>query len=235
MIIRGDEGMKKEKMTILTGFVLLAFFVLFTIIVKTVDVRAVGPQNSPIGLSGINKWFFDSFGASTLCYYLTEAYGYLSMAVMVSFAGYGLWQLIKGKSFKKVDTRLWILAGFYAIVLGCYVFFEKVVINYRPVILDEAEGLEASYPSSHVVLILCVMGSTRVMLSALSVKDKSPLAKAIVLACDIIAITAIVGRLLSGVHWLTDIFAGIVLSSALVIIFRGVILCISEKEFTKGL
>lgn len=213
--------MKRAKGTLLIGVILLVVFAAFTYLVSTVDVRPVGPENSLVGFANINKSFFDAVGGNSFCYYLTEVYGYLSLLIMAGFAVYGLYELIKGKSFKAVDGEIWCLAAFYVVVLAFYVFFEKCVINCRPIIEDAAEGLEASYPSSHTVLIISVMGSTSMVLTSFFKGVKSSRARAISLACDVIIITAIIGRLLAGVHWLTDIVGGLILAFALLFIFNS--------------
>ena len=83
------------------------------------------------------------------------------------------------------------------------------------------------------MLIVFVMGSTAVAIASMVRKETVSYAKAIVLTCDIIGVTGIIGRLLSGVHWLTDIFAGLVAATALLIIFQGVIGIINEKREAK--
>ena len=232
-IINGVILMKKAKATVLVGFVLFALFLVFTYLAGHVDVAPIGPNGSMVGFSAINGAFRDTVGLNKFWYYLTEVYGYLSLLLMAAFAFLGVYKLIKFKSIKKVDPEIICLGVFYVIVLGIYVFFEKFIVNFRPVILDAEEGLEASYPSSHIMLIVFVMGSTAVAIASMVRKETVSYAKAIVLTCDIIGITGIVGRLLSGVHWLTDIFAGLVAATSLLIIFQGVIGIINEKRETK--
>lgn len=222
--------MKKNKSTIFPGLIMIALFVVFTVLVKVLDVQPVGPDYSEIGFAGINLFFKEAIGIHMFWYKLTEGYGYLSILIMFLMALTGLIQLIKRKSIIKVDKELFVLAGFYAIVLGLYVIFEKVIINYRPVILDEAEGLEASYPSSHTMLIVFVMGSTAALLNVIFGEEKKSLVRAAVLVCDIILVTGVLGRLISGVHWFTDIFAGLVLSLGLVMLFRGILDAMSAKK-----
>lgn len=222
--------MKSSKKTIFMGGILMVLFVIFTILVKTVNVGAVGPENSVVGFSGINKAFFDFPGQNGFCYHLSEYIGYFSFLVVFLFALYGVYELIKRKSFKKIDKQIVALGIFYVVVAVFFAVFEKVIINYRPVIEDIEEGLEASYPSTHVLIIVCIMGSTSIVLSSLYRGSGS---KPVVAACVISFVLAVIGviaRLFSGVHWLTDVFGGLLLSMSLLTMFRGVINSMEEKE-----
>ena len=125
-------------------------FIVFTVLVSTVDVRFIGPANSKVGLASVNEAFFKTFKGNDTLYLLTEILGYLTFLIIGAFAVLGVYQLIKGKSLKKVDVKIIALGVFYVVVLIFYVLFEVLVINYRPVLVEGE--LEASYPSSHTVL-----------------------------------------------------------------------------------
>ena len=128
---------------------------------------------------------------------------------------------VKRKSLAKVDKEIFALGGLYIIVIGLYALFEVVVINYRPVIMSGEEHPEASFPSSHTVLICVVMGST-IMLLDKYIKNNS-LCNALKILCAIIMVVTVVGRLVSGVHWFTDIIGGVIISVALLALFSGVL------------
>jgi undecaprenyl-diphosphatase len=145
--------MKKETRNILVSIFLTIISFLYVYLVKTVDIMAIGPKGSKVGFGTVNKYFKDMFTYNKTIYKVTEILGLIALLIVAIYGLVGLVQLIKGKSLSKVDKRLFILAIFYVAVLATYVLFEKVVINYRPVILDE--GLEASYPSSHTLMSLC--------------------------------------------------------------------------------
>ena len=126
-------------------------------------------------------------------------------------------QLLKRRSLKEVDPEILALGVFYVLVIGCYVLFELVVINYRPVLMPGAAEVEASFPSSHTMLICSVMGSTVMVLKRYIKGDA--LRMGLQAGCVIVAVITVAGRLLSGVHWLTDILGGVLLSCALLALF----------------
>ena len=110
--------------------------------------------------------------------------------------------------------------------MAFYVFCEVVVINYRPVILEE--GLEASYPSSHTVLVCCVM-TTAIMQCVRLIKHEM-LRNTAVLFSALMIVIMVVGRLLSGVHWFTDIVGGILLSVALVWLYYSTVKYVYARQ-----
>lgn len=212
--------MRNHKSWMITGL-LFVLFAGFTIAVSAADVQPIGPEQSEVGLAAVNQFVFQKLGVNMQWYHLTEWLGMAVLTVPLCFAAMGLQQLIRRKSLWKVDAPLLLLGVFYALVAACCVLFEKVVINYRPVVLGE--GLEASYPSSHTLLAVCVMAS-----AAMTIRRPLRLpGKAICAA--IIAVT-VLGRLLSGVHWFTDIIGGVLLSAALVMLYRSSLLHIQNRR-----
>lgn len=209
------------------AFLLFALFLLFTLALKTVDVQPIGPEDSRVGFAGINRFFFQLLGVSDFWYGLTKLLGYLAFLVVGAFALTGLLQLIQRRSLKKVDYRIWLLAGFYVLVAGFYVLFEKIVVNYRPVILDEAVGLEASYPSSHTMMLICIMATAHYLLPRLC--KNAALVSIGRALCVVMIVVMPIGRLLSGVHWFTDIMGACLLSTALVKFYEGCAYCVGRK------
>ena len=203
--------MKKETRNILVSIFLTIISFLYVYLVKTVDIMAIGPKGSKVGFGTVNKYFKDMFTYNKTIYKVTEILGLITLLIVAIYGLVGLVQLIKRKSFCKVDKRIYILGAFYVLVGLIYVFFEKVVINYRPVIMDGK--LEASFPSSHTVLAICVCISA-ISINKFYIKDESKLKLANVFIMILMTLI-VIGRFISGVHWFSDIIGGIVISSTL--------------------
>lgn len=198
--------------------IFFAVFIVYTLLVKFVDVAPAGASNTEVGFSTINGLFFKLFSGSDFCYKLTQICGYLSLLAVLAFAALGCFQLIKGKSLKAVDPRIITLGIYFVIVIILYVIFEFVVINCRPVLMDGE--LEASYPSSHTMLALTV--SYAVVMFFNRSKLGRNIKQYITSAAFIFMILVIVGRLVSGVHWFTDIVGAIILSIAVMNLFAPI-------------
>ena len=199
--------------------ILLGAFVLWTAAVRLVDVQPIGPRGSAVGFAAINGLVHDLTGVHLSLYTVTDWLGLVPFGVAIGFALLGLIQWIKRKHIRKVDFSILVLGGFYLLVMAAYVLFEVVVINYRPVLIDGY--LEASYPSSTTMLVLCVMPTAIMQLNA---RIKSQTLKRWS-GFGIIAfiIFMVIGRLLSGVHWFTDIVGGALLSAGLVMLYHSII------------
>ncbi len=201
------------------SIILFIIFVIFTILVKVVDVGSVGPLGSEVGFSTINKSVHDLLSYNDIFYKISKYLGYVSFLIIGMYGIIGLIQLIKRKSIFKVDKNLLTIGAFYVVVLFVYALFEFVVINYRPVL--ENGSLEASYPSSHTILSVCVCFSS-ILVSKNIFKNKN-IIKLLNIFCYILMFAIITTRLLSGVHWLTDIIGGILISYSLCELFRYLI------------
>lgn len=220
----------KSKLYLTASIILLTLFLIFTVIVMTVDVKPIGPNGSEVGLASINEPFADAVGFNELWYNISEYVGLIPLAIAGCFAILGICQAIKRKSLLKIDGHLFILAAFYVMLLFVYLDFELITVNYRPIILDGE--LEASYPSSHTMLSLGIMITAIFELHEL-IKDKKAILIAADIMCGAIALVILLGRLLSGVHWLTDIFAGILVSAALICLYRYGILFAQNMKSKK--
>lgn len=221
-----EVGMKRKNSFAIS----LVLFILFGILTWTlvnVDVQPIGPESSTIGLASINKIVDDWIGTSEFWYKTTEVFGYLGILTAVGFALIGFGQLISRKSLFKIDSSIIILGIFYILVIGIYILFEKVIINYRPVIIDGE--LAASFPSTHTMMILSIMGMGIVQFGRI-IRDKMKLKIVNTLSILIILVT-IIGRMLSGVHWFTDILGGILISLALVFLFYSVTDIFERKRY----
>ena len=151
--------MKKRNIRI--SIVLTIISIIYTFLVKKVDVGQIGPYASSVGFSKINKLFINFIGSNMTIYKLTEILGLMTFIIVGIYGLIGLIQLIKRKSLFKVDREIISLGILYALMLMVYVFFEKIVINYRPILLDGE--LEASFPSSHTILSICICISSLIV------------------------------------------------------------------------
>ena len=210
---------KQIKQKFLWAVCLLAAFVLWTLAVTRVDVQAIGPEGSSVGFAALNGAFHTLTGVHLALYNLTDLLEVVPLGIVLGFGVLGLVQLVRRKSLLKVDYSILVLGGFYVLVFAAYVLFEVLALNYRPVLIEGV--LEASYPSSTTLLVLCVMPTA---LSQLNSRIRDERLKR-GLACLIVAYTAfmVCGRLFSGVHWLTDIVGGALLAAGLVTLYNAVL------------
>lgn len=194
---------------------LLGAFLLWTAAVCVVDVQAIGPRGSNVGFAGLNGFIHDLTGVHMALYTITDWLSLIPVAFALGFAGLGLEQWIRRKNIWKVDFSILALGGFYIVVMAVYLLFEFVVINYRPVLIEGV--LEASYPSSTTVLVMCVMLTAKLQLHG---RIKTPVIR---LGVEVLiyafVLFMVVARLMSGIHWLTDIIGGVLLSTGLVLLY----------------
>ena len=202
--------MNKEKRNFFISTILILLAVVFTILVKVVDVKQVGVNGTSIGFATVNQFVFESIGVNMIWYHITDWLGLVPIFMAMVYSLLGLVQLIKRKSLFKVDKEIIILGLFYIVVISIYIFFEKVIVNYRPILMNGF--LEASYPSSHTLMTICLCGSSIIVNKKLFNNKITKLMN--ILSLVIILIT-VIGRLISGVHWFTDIIGGIFISIAL--------------------
>ena len=207
---------KKKQRSLYVAIILLAVFVLWTLLVRFVDVQPIGPRASSVGFATLNGSVCELVGVNMSLYTVTDWLGLVPIVTGLGFAILGFAQWIKRKSLWRVDVDLLMLGLFYLIVMTVYAFFEMVVVNYRPVLINGF--LEVSYPSSTTMLVLCVMPTAAMQL-------KARIKNGWIRRCALIAILTftvftVIGRLLSGVHWITDIIGGAVLSAGLVALYQ---------------
>lgn len=204
--------MKKK---VCVGILLMAAFGLWTAAVCTVDVQPIGPLESEVGFASLNGWFHQLTGVHMALYALTDWLSLIPIAVVMAFGMFGALQWVKRKHILKVDRSILVLGVFYIVTLVCFLVFEVAVINYRPVLIEGI--LESSYPSSTTLMVLCVMPAARMELGR-RMKNGRWISAVIMIFDGFMVIS----RLLSGVHWLTDIIGGILLSASLVMLYAAI-------------
>jgi undecaprenyl-diphosphatase len=206
---------KNNQKTLYTAICVLAAFVLWTIAIQFIDVKAIGPQNSSVGFATLNQFIHNLTGVSMSLYTITDWLGLVPLGFAMGFALFGFIQWIKRKRILKVDYNILVLGGFYAVVIAMYIFFELYVVNYRPILINGI--LEASYPSSTTMLVMCIM-PTAIMQFNNRIKNET-LKKLVSVSIIVFILFMVIGRILSGVHWITDIIGGALLSFGLVMLY----------------
>ncbi len=218
--------MKKNQRNLIIALAFGVLFVLWTLAVSYIDVRAIGPESSEVGFAALNGFVHELTGVHMTLYTMTDWLGLVPFAIVFGFAILGLVQLIRRRSFLKVDRSILVLGGFYVLVMAAYLLFENVVINYRPVLIEGV--LEVSYPSSTTMLTLCVIPTAMMQLGE---RIKGSAVRRVVLGVmAVLGAFMVVGRLISGVHWFTDIIGGTLLSVALVMLYCAVNGMVAEKN-----
>ena len=197
----------------------LLAFLLWTVAIQFVDMQEIGPRESTVGFATINHFVHTLTGVHMSLYTITDWLGLVPLVFVIGFALLGLIQWIKRKHVLKVDYNILILGGFYIVVMAVYVLFEMLVVNYRPVLICGI--LEASYPSSTTMLVMCVM-PTAIMQFNTRIKN-NVLKQCVASAMIGFIVFMVIGRLVSGVHWFTDIIGGALLSTGLVLMYRAII------------
>ena len=218
--------MSKSKKLFLTTTILAVLSTLFTIIIAFVDKGNIGPNASNVGLSHFNEFFKNLIGQNELSYTISKVFGLLIFGIVLAYFIVAIIQIIKRKSIKKVDKKIWILGIFYIILALIYFAFELLKINYRPVLVDGE--LEPSYPSSHTLfaIFICV---TAIYINNKIITNKK-LNVILNTIISLLGIITIIGRLLSGVHWITDIIGGLIISTTLVLAYITLIEYLREKD-----
>jgi membrane-associated phospholipid phosphatase len=191
-----------------------------------IDVKPIGPEESKVAFATINEPIMNLLNVNMFFYNITDWLGLVAILAALGFAILGLVQLVKRKRLLLVDSSILVLGGFYLLVIAAYIFFEYNIVNYRPVLINNI--LEASYPSSTTMLVMCVM-STAMMQFHRLIQNKA-LRIVVNVLLSAFTIFMIIARFLSGVHWFTDILGGILLSSALIMLYYSVNVYIESKQ-----
>ena len=214
-----------RKSSLRTGILLLILFAVWTVLVQNVDVQNAGQTGTEVGLATLNIWFHDLTGVHMMLYTITDWLGLVPVIICLAFGVMGFAQMIQRKSPLKVDADLILLGVYYIVVIAGYLIFEELPVNYRPVWIEGR--LEASYPSSTTLLVLSVMPA--LTFQARRRLKNVRLNRAIRIGSAGFSLFMVVGRVLSGVHWITDIIGAILLSSGLFCIYRAIVIRYSKK------
>ena len=217
---------KNGKKQLILGTVLLVMFAIWTWLIQCVDVQPSGQNGTEIGFATFNGWFHSITGVHMAIYTITDWLGLVPIFICMVFGGVGLVQFIKRKSLFKVDRNLIFLGIYYVVVIFGYLIFEMIPINYRPILIDG--GLEASYPSSTTLLVLSVMPT---LIFQINCRSTNLVLRSIVCALSVLfSVFMVIGRLIAGVHWFTDIVGAVVLSAGLYCMYRAIVLLFCDEK-----
>ena len=220
---------KNGKKQLILGGRLIVIFVIWTWLIQCIDVQTVGQSGTEIGFATFNCWFHSMTGVHMCLYTVTDWLGLVPLFVCIVFGGIGLGQLIKRKSLFKVDRDLILLGMYYIIVIFGYLFFEMVPVNYRPVLIEGI--LEASYPSSTTLLVLSVMPT---LIFQVKRRIENRVVKNTICFLTIaFSVFMVIGRLIAGVHWFTDIVGAVILSAALFTLYKATVMMFCNKTKNK--
>lgn len=208
---------KSKPNEFVVGGLLLASFVLWTILIRCVDVQPVGQNGTDIGFAAFNVWFHRLTGVHMPLYSVTDWLGLVPIAICLGFGALGFTQLVKRRSLLKVDADIVLLGVYYIVVILGYLIFEMVPINYRPIPIDG--HMEASYPSSTTLLVLSVMPTLKFQIDRRAAC--SPVKTVTTFFVYAFSAFMVVGRLVSGVHWATDIVGSVLLSAGLFTLYAA--------------
>ena len=218
---------KSGKKLLFVGSIFNVSFIVWTLLVQKVDVQPLGVNGTDIGFATINCWFHKLTGVHMMLYAITDWLGLIPIFICMIFGAMGLIQLIQRRSVFKVDYDIIFLGIYYMIVILGYLIFEMIPINYRPILIEGF--MEASYPSSTTLLVLCVMPTLIEQVNRRSEKEMVKKILNVLVIC--FSAFMILGRLISGVHWLTDIVGSIMLSVGLFCVYKAaVLLCYKGKN-----
>ena len=211
---------QRDKRGIISGTALILAFILWTILIQTVDVQPVGVNGTTVGFASINTWFHRLTGVHMSIYTITDWLGLVPVVICMGFGVLGLMQWIRRRSIAKVDRDILLLGGYYILVILGYLIFEMIPINYRPILINGA--MEASYPSSTTLLVLSVMPT---LLFQVNRRAKGQTVRRMTAAfVFLFSAFMVIGRLVAGVHWLTDIVGSVLLSAGLYSLYRAAVL-----------
>ena len=217
---------KKWKKTMVAGAMLVLLFVVWTLLILHVDVQPVGQNGTNIGFASINTWFHRLTGVHMGIYTITDWLGLVPVVICIGFGAIGLAQWIQRRSLQKVDADILLLGFYYVLVILGYLIFEMVPINYRPIPINGA--MEASYPSSTTLLVLSVMPTLKFQMDR---RARSQTVKGIVTAFVVLfSAFMVIGRLIAGVHWLTDIIGGVILSAGLYLLYCAAVMLADQRR-----
>lgn len=217
---------RKEIKVAVVGFVNVIAFAVWTLMIETIDVKPVGINGTDVGFATLNRWFHNLTEVNMTLYKITDWLGLIPVFACMIFGVVGIVQLIKKRNLFRVDYDILLLGLYYVVIIMCYLVFEMIPINYRPILINGF--MEASYPSSTVLLVLAVMPTVVFQTNRRIGNDI--IKKIICIIIIIFTLFMVIGRTVSGVHWITDIIGSILLSTGLFFMYKTAVLMSDRKQ-----
>lgn len=221
----------KKYLYLLFPIISFILFLVFTILVKTVDVTYI-QDIGYLGFYNINTSINSKIQSMNTSLYdkLSDVIMIISFVSVAIFAVIGIVQLIKRKSFKQVDPILYILLGLYVLVAAMYLTFSLMKINFSP--LSTKENLKDSYPSSHVFISITLFVSG-VMTATKYVNMGKWMSVIGFTGAILLSILSAVTRMFSGQHYFTDIIGAILLAIFLISAYYSALKAYSSRGLRK--
>ena len=217
---------RNENAYLWAGIGFLTAFLLWTALIRRVDVRAVGPNGTEVGFAAFNLWFHKLTGVHMTIYTVTDWLGLVPIAVCLCFGALGAAQFVRRKSLLRVDSDVILLGLYYILVILAYLVFEMVPINFRPILMNGV--LEASYPSSTTLLVLSVMPTLKYQIDR---RTDKPLVRNVTgIFAAAFSAFMVIGRWIAGVHWATDIIGAVFMSTGLFSLYRYAVSRIDRRK-----
>lgn len=139
-----------------------------------------------------------------------------------------LWACFFALIFKKYDIALFVMLNVGIFGLGVMKIFKHFVNRPRPNILHLVDEGGSSFPSGHSMNAMLLYGSLIVLVYYYVKNDPIKYAFMTLLTCLIVTIP--MSRVYLGVHYLSDVLAGLALAGFLLIISKEFIFRYKPKE-----
>lgn len=219
---------EKTKNGFLLTVILLVGFLIYTMCVMYVDAKPMGLDGTKIGFASLNVPIHQFLGFNKAFYYLSKGIGVITFIVAGFFAALTVIEMFIRKGIFKADQSLYALCVIYVLVIIAYVLFDKLAINFRPI--DMGEGLEPSYPSTHTMLAVVVFVTGAIQLKYRL--DESVIKRTVIIVLYALNGLMILFRMLSGVHWFTDILGGVIIGAVFISLYINMLSFINDKKVT---
>jgi len=204
---------KKKNLTVAISLGIL--FVALTLSLLFIDVKVINETDKEIGLAFINK-LSNNVSYNEFLDKISDIFMILSIGFILFLAIKGLVQLVKRKNILKVDKEILVFGGVVVLMAVLWITFDRLfIINYRPILIDGE--LEASYPSTHIMIVTFTMlSSIDLLIKYIQNKKIRYTSSVTVWLC--IGLT-IVLRFASGMHWISDCLGGFILGAILYYVY----------------